>query len=251
MKVQLITRTQGVNEMANRSIDEMVVYQARVSSPKGTLEKFEGPFGLIRYCALNSHWSIFDTVNLGFEIHTSRDIGRQLIRHSSINPQEFSQRYEKVTDMEDIELRSAHKNNRQSSSNVFDPMMSDGMKASDAVSSHISATEQLYKDLLSHDVARECARGIMPGAATSKLYMNGTLRSWITFLNVRLHDTTQKEARMIAEAIADVLREECPITSKAFYNYNAANNIHFLERVVLEKYKVYDSILSNKESDIT
>jgi thymidylate synthase (FAD) len=221
------------------------------------LEKFDGPFGLIRYCALNSHWSIFDTVNLGFEIHTSRDIGRQLLRHSSINPQEFSQRYETVTEIEPIELRAAHKSNRQSSSEVFDPKVSmtdyfagyipmTEVKASDMVKGFIESTQEFYDALLDAGVAKECARGILPGAATSKLFMNGTLRSWITFLNVRLHDTTQKEARLIAEAIAEVVRKECPIITKAFYNYEAENNIHFLERVVLEKYKVYETVLNSK-----
>ena len=183
-------------------------------------------------------------MNLGFEIHTSRAIGRQLLRHSSIKPQEFSQRYESVTSFEEVELRGAHKSNRQSSSEGFDPII-ESVLASSLVEDHLESTSNLYEKLVKGGVAREQARLVLPETATSKLYMNGSLRSWITFLNVRLHDTTQKEARLIAEEIKKVLVEQAPIISEAFFNYEAENDIHFLERIVLEKFGVYQQVLLN------
>jgi thymidylate synthase (FAD) len=235
MRVELVTKTQGVGKMEGLNVDELVAYQARVSSPKNHEDKLNGIAGLIRYCALHSHWSVFDTVNLGFEIETSRAIGRQLIRHSSIHPQEHSQRYEAVTSYELLELRGGHDNNRQSSSEHHDPQI--GMElASSLIEYHLEDTNRLYKKLVDNGVARECARGILPETATSKLYMNGTLRSWITFLNVRLHETAQLEAREIAQGIRDVILEECPVISEAFLNFHNAEKVHFLDQLVLNKY---------------
>lgn len=252
MKVKLISRTSGVGDLEGRSIDDIILYNARISSPKDVEEKFKSPEGLLRHCALNQHWSIYDTCNLGFEIETSRDIGRQLIRHSSIHPQEFSQRYEKAIGIEDIELRAQCDNNRQSSSEVFDPEITSPYYPNfkegslEVIKYCFLQTEMLYDKLLEAGVARECARGILPGATTSKLNMNGTIRSWITFLNARLHDTAQKEARDIAEAIKNAFIEQCPIIAKTFFNFETHGNIHVLERIVLEKYGVYNKIIENE-----
>ena len=246
MKVTLISKTSGCNQLEGRTIDEIVLYNARISSPKSVLEKFDSPTGLLRHCALNQHWSIYDTCNLGFEIETSRDIGRQLIRHSSIHPQEFSQRYEKAVGIELIELRQQHDNNRQSSTDVFNPVLGGyrNFTANEIMNHALEQIEDLYNALLDAGVARECARGILPGATTSKLNMNGTIRSWITFLNARLHDTAQKEARDIANAIKDAFIEQCPIIAETFFNFETHGNIHVLERIVLEKYGVYNHVIN-------
>ncbi|AND75572.1 FAD-dependent thymidylate synthase [Nostoc phage N1] len=246
MKVRLIAHTTGAEntEYHGKTLDEIIVGIARLSSGKEALERFKEPHKLIRHCIINGHWSIFDQVNLTFEIETSRAIGRQLIRHHSIHPQEFSQRYAEVQTFQDIELRKQSKNNRQSSTEVFDPEMTKGIykNASDMISDLLDYINDCYKDLLDLNVSRETARLISPECATTHLIMNGTMRSWITLLNVRLHKTTQKEFRLIAEAIRNVLINKSMTVSKALYNFDNAYEIPILDRVILEKYKVYDKI---------
>lgn len=232
MKVELVTKTVwlGQNEV---SLDEMIVAQARVSSPKTGEEIFEKPEKLIRYLIQEGHWSPFDMANLGFEIETSRAMGRELLRHWSIhpniNPQEYSQRYSPVLEYEPVELRLQAKNNRQSSTlvnEVFD----------DLVEEHLSNNKRLYELLLDNGIARETARFVLPETAKTRLYMNGTIRSWITFLNVRLHKTSQKEMRQLALEVANIFTKELPITAKALFDFENAYDVHFLDRLVLEKY---------------
>lgn len=255
MNTRLVTKTTGVidTEYENKSIDEIIVGIARLSSSRSVNELFDEPSKLLRHCVLNQHWSIMEQANLTFEIETSRAMGREILRHKSISPQEFSQRYAIATNFEDIELRVQSKNNRQSSTDAFDPEViledSKGKQYKDQASNWINMvlnqTNRLYNELLKNDVARECARLILPETTTTVMYMNGNIRSWISFLNQRLHKTAQKEIRLIAEQIRDVLIKECPIISAAFFNFEDAYDIHVMERIVLEKYGVYNTIKSN------
>ncbi|AND75667.1 thymidylate synthase [Nostoc phage A1] len=253
MQVRLIARTTGVEntEYHGKTIDEIITGIARISSSREVNNLFEEPHKLLRHCIINGHWSVFTESNLIFEIVTSRAIGRELLRHWSIRPQEFSQRYAEITKFEEVEIRKQSKNNRQSSTEIFDPIIVSNerldiqIKASDLINDVLELCENNYKLLLNAGVARESARYILPETTETRLIMNGTIREWITTLNQRLHQTAQKECRMIAEAIRDFLLVECPIISKALYNFEDAYDIHILDRVTLEKFGVYEMVKAN------
>jgi thymidylate synthase (FAD) len=251
MQVRLIAKTTGElgTEYEGKSLDEIIVGIARLSSSRETNELFDEPHKLIRHCLLNQHWSVFSTVNMVFEIHTSRAMGRELLRHWSIRPQELSQRYAEITEFEEVELRKQSKNNRQSSTEVFDPITDDDddypLTGSSLTKYAINTSHSVYNTLLDTGVSRETARMILPECTQTRLVMNGTVREWITTLNQRLHKTAQKEIRMIAEAIAESLKVNCPVISKALYNFEYADEIHIIERLTLEKYKVFDIVKNN------
>jgi thymidylate synthase (FAD) len=252
MKVRLVTKTVGLEEYEGKTIDEIIVGIARISSSREVNELFDEPHKLLRHCISHGHWSIFSTCNLGFEITTSRAMGRELLRHWSLQPQEVSQRYKTITEFEPIEIREQSKNNRQSSTEVFDPSLNifDGeskheLSTLQVIDDHVKETRDLYQRLLDAGVARECARMILPESTQTVLYFNGKVRDWITTLHQRLHETAQKECRLIAEEIRDILIKECPIISKMLYNFEDADKIHILERVQLEKWGVYDMIKKN------
>lgn len=257
MKVELIAKTQGLGKFENQSIDSIIVGQARVSTSRELNDLFDEPHKLLNHCILNQHWSIFDLANLGFYVETSRAMGREILRHWSIHPTEFSQRYSSNISMEEIELRIQSKSNRQSSTDVFVGNDESSIKLSDAaygtgshlhykdaVEQTLNSINETYKGLLDLGIARETARFILPETTSTQIYLNGTIRSWITFLNARLHQTTQKEIRLIAEEIRDIFIRECPIISKSLFDFDNAYKIHILERVVLEKYKVYQNVIN-------
>jgi thymidylate synthase (FAD) len=250
MKVRLLTKTEGAKgtEYEGKTIDEIIVGIARCSSSREANELFSEPHKLLRHCLNHSHWSVFGEANLGFEITTSRAIGRELLRHWSLAPQELSQRYKSISEFEPIELRMQSADNRQSSTEVFDPSIAyvDGhITASSEIDSHLETTKELYSRLLEAGVARECARMILPETTETVLIFNGKIRDWITTLNQRLHKTAQKECRLVAEAIRDIFISECPVISKMLYNFEDAYDCHILERVLLEKYGVYGMIKEN------
>lgn len=253
MEVKLISKTIGVAEYENRSIDEIIVGQARVSSGRKASNLFDEPEKLLRHCILNQHWSIFELANLGFSIKTSRAIGRELLRHCKhVGVTEFSQRYSDEISLEEIDTREQSKSNRQSSTDSIDPLINFVNiikkpdcklgKASDWIRALNTETCSLYNDLIKSKVSKETARFILPECTQTHLYMNFRIRELITFLNARLHKTAQKEIRLIAEDIRDIFIKECPIISKSLFNFDNAYNIHITERIVLEKYNVYNLI---------
>lgn len=264
MEVQIIAKTMGVGpsefskgEFENKSIDELIVGQARVSTSREIQELFDEPHKLLRHCILNQHWSIFELANINVKITTSRDIGREILRHGKMTGlTEFSQRYSKIPGIEPIEIRKAHASNRQSSTDRFEGIITlqDGtqMSANDFAKESNEAQLQSYEILLDavddqgNYVATETARGILPGATTTVIYLNFRIREFITFLNARLHKTAQKEINEIAEIMAKILIVECPIISKALFNFEHAYEIHTLEQIVLEKHKVRTQVLQAK-----
>jgi thymidylate synthase ThyX len=151
-----------------------------------------------------------------------------------------SQRYAPVIQLENVELRKQSKNNRQSSTDIIKSKELNAL-----VDDHNTETLKLYNLLLENGVARECARFILPETATTVLYLNGTVRVWLSVLNQRLHKTAQKEIRLIAEEIRDILIEKCPIISGMMFNFEDAYDIHVFERIVLEKYGLYNMIKEN------
>jgi thymidylate synthase (FAD) len=246
MKVQLVSKTEGLGIYKNKSIDEIIVGQARVSSRKNENTLFEKSDKLLRHCISNQHWSIFDLANLGFNIETSRAIGREILRHWSIHPTEFSQRYSSDIKFEPIELREQSLSNRQSSTNIIDLNISFNRitqdwetdnSANELVNDYLDYGKKLYNSLITNNVAKETARFILPETTTTQMYLNGTIRSWITFLNARLHKTSQKEIRLIAEQVRDIFIKECPIISECLYNFENAYEIPILDTIVLKKYE--------------
>ena len=210
MKVNLKTITPD--------IENIIVEIARVSSSR--TDKTEKPEGLINYLIKNSHWSPFECGYITFEIETSKAIGIQLLRHRSFTFQEFSQRYQEVGKISDdgmfepIELRKQATNNRQSSEEVFDPIV-EGNKASSLIEEHLKVSEELYRALLDSGVAREQARMILPMCTKTRIYMTGSVRSWIHFLSIRDDGHAQKEIQLIAKDIKSQFVDNLPIVSRA------------------------------------
>lgn len=224
MKVQLVSLTvsQLPGEIVPLSAEELITYVARVSNPSNQMNSETAP-KLIGYLIKNNHWSPFEMADMCLEIITSRGIAQQILRHRSFSFQEFSQRYAEVTEMEPTQLRKAGSTNRQSSSEEFDPKINVDCgndivphdQASLAIEDHLSYCENLYKALLEAGVAKECARFVLPITTQTKLYMKGSIRSWIHYLLIRLDEHTQLEHRQIANEIRVIFKENFPNIAKA------------------------------------
>lgn len=240
MKVELVAKSQGVGALEGKSMDEIIVAMARVSTSKSGDDLFSNPEKLITYCVSNQHWSIFEHMYLTFSIHTSRAMGRQILRHRSAVFQEFSQRYSEVTETEPIELRLQATKNRQSSLDVIDNHM-----LMDLVNETIEDTNRIYSFLIKEGVAKETARMILPEATSTHMYMTMNVRSIITFLNLRLNQHAQKEIREIAEQMRDIFIKEFPITAAALGNFEDAYTIPVLDSLVLKKYGMLDKYKEN------
>ena len=208
MKVELVALTGGVGKYSELNQEEITSAIAR----HGIIKEDNGK--LVKYLMNEKHFSPLDMVNFVFEIETSRAIGRQILRHASIKFQEHSQRYSESAMFEPIELRKEHPTNRQSSTDVFDPMISisnkDNYKALALIGKHLKDTNALYSKLIESGVAKECARMILPECTTTTMTANGTLRSWLSFLNVRQDHHSQKEVQQISTLIGEELEKSMP-----------------------------------------
>ena len=198
--------------------EEHIVEVARVSSSRK--DKKANASGLLRYLVQHKHWSPFEHGHATFEIETSKAIGIQLIRHRSFSFQEFSQRYQDVnkagdTMFESIELREQCEDNRQSSTEVINPKLGNGMMANTAIEQHLNQAHKLYNQLLEAGVAREQARMVLPLATTTKIHMTGSIRSWIHFLELRDDEHAQKEIQLVAKEIKKHFKEQFPVISEA------------------------------------
>lgn len=196
--------------------EELLVHIARVSNPSGQTQGHD-PARLIRYLISHQHWSPFEMVSACFEITTTRDIGRQILRHRSFSFQEFSQRYADATQLPKAIYRKARlqdTKNRQNSLPTDDLALCTWWeRRQQEVSDEIS---ELYALALERGIAKEVARAVLPeGLTFSRLYMSGTMRSWLTYLMVRTDPSTQLEHRDIAVAIRDNLRAHVPATMDA------------------------------------
>lgn len=203
--------------------EDIVAYCARVSNPAN--QSNENIEGLLRYCMRHGHWSVFEMTNAVLEVETTRDIARQLLRHRSFSFQEFSQRYADVNtiSMGDPftirETRTQDNKNRQNSFEVDLTKPEDRELNNMWVAQQwkaMRASKEAYQWALSNGIAKEQARAVLPeGLTMSRLYVNGTLRSWIHFIKVRSDKSTQKEHREIAEQAFNVLSTVFPITMGA------------------------------------
>lgn len=190
--------------------ESIIGYCARVSSDN---QNNPDVSKLLAYCIKNKHWSIFEMANLCLEIETGRDISPQILRHRSFSFQEFSQRYSKVNTFVKRQARRQDSKNRQ---NSIDDVSDADKSWFDAVQQKTwSESYELYNDALNRGIAKECARSLLPLNTKTKLYMNGTIRSWITYIQVRTDPSTQLEHREIAEACKSIFKEQLPIIAKA------------------------------------
>ncbi|MBO9615605.1 MAG: FAD-dependent thymidylate synthase [Dyadobacter sp.] len=192
--------------------EQLIVFIARVSNPGNQLNH-ETADKLISYLIKNKHWSPFEMVDMTVEIETSRGIAQQILRHRSFSFQEFSQRYSEATDMEPIQLRKAGSTNRQSSTEQFNPEIEANgnvWNADELIELHLKSANALYQQLLRAGVAKECARFVLPITTQSKIYMKGSVRSWIHYLQIRCDEHTQLEHRQVAECIRVVFIEQFP-----------------------------------------
>ena len=209
MKVTLLNVTPNA--------EDHIVEVARVSSSRKN--KKDKPEGLLRYLVQHKHWSPLEHGHATFEIETSKAIGIQLIRHRSFAFQEFSQRYQDVNHLGDIfepiELRAQCEDNRQSSTEVINPLLPNGVFSDKNIKMHFERCHSLYNELLEAGVAREQARMVLPLATTTKIHMTGSIRSWIHFLELRDDGHAQKEIQLIAKEIKHIFIQEFPIISKA------------------------------------
>jgi thymidylate synthase (FAD) len=188
--------------------ENLVAYMARVSNPANQDNK-ETSAKLLQYLVRNKHWSPFEMVSACVEIETTRDIARQILRHRSFAFQEFSQRYAVATEFETFEARLQDHKNRQNSLLNEDRELEDfWRRGQDHV---LEAALRVYNEALQNGIAKEVARKVLPeGLTKSRMYMTGTLRSWIHYLQVRLDPATQKEHREVAEQVLVALQKDFP-----------------------------------------
>ena len=206
MNVKLVTVTPDA--------EQLMAYVARVSNPSNQdNEKYSG---LLKYCIKHNHWSVFEQSSMTLEIETTRAIAAQILRHRSFTFQEFSQRYAASTALGEIdlpELRKQDLKNRQNSTDDLDPEMVE--KFNRQMITLFSSSKALYESMLKQGVAKECARMVLPLCTPTRIYMTGSCRSWIHYINLRSAHGTQKEHMVIAEACRKVFTEQFPAVSEA------------------------------------
>ena len=188
--------------------DNLVAYMARVSNPANQDNKDTAP-KLIKYLINHKHWSPFEMVSMCVEIETTRSIAAQILRHRSFSFQEFSQRYAAVTEPPLIpDLRRQDSKNRQNSIDDFNPIEKQHFQIQ--LQQHYDQSLHLYNQMLQAGVAKECAREVLPLSTPTKLYMHGTLRSWLTYVDLRSANGTQKEHQIIAEECKKLIAVHFP-----------------------------------------
>ena len=189
-------------------------YIARVSNPNN--QQNEDYAGLLKYCIKHEHWSVFEQSFMTLEIETTRGLAAQILRHRSFTFQEFSQRYADSNLLGEIELpelRRQDTKNRQNSIDDLDPAIVE--KLEKQMNTLFSSSLALYNQMLESGVAKECARFVLPLATPTRLYMTGSCRSWVHYINLRSAHGTQKEHMDIAEACRKVFTEQFPSVSEA------------------------------------
>ena len=217
MSVRLVSFTEPTSLMEGDfngnfkiiSPEELIVYIARVSNPSNQMNMETAP-KLINYLIKHKHWSPFEFVDVTFEIITRRSIAAQILRHKSFSFQEFSQRYSTATDIQPVELRKQGKTNRQSSEEPIPDFMLER-----DVEQHFANSKMLYEKLIKQGVSRETARDVLPLSTETTMYMKGSVRSWIHYLELRCSPDTQKEHRIIADAIKSIFVNQFPNISEA------------------------------------
>ena len=194
--------------------EQTMAYIARVSNPSN--QDNEKYAGLLKYCIKHNHWSVFEQSTMTLEIETTRAIAAQILRHRSFTFQEFSQRYAQTNYLGDIELpelRRQDQKNRQNSTDDLDPNVIDTLNKQ--MQTLFDSSLALYNQMIELDVAKECARMVLPLCTPTRIYMTGSCRSWIHYINLRSAHGTQKEHMVIAEGCRKVFTEQFPSVSEA------------------------------------
>ena len=193
--------------------ENLISYCARVSNPSNQ-ENYDTAPKLLRYCIKHKHWSPFEMANMVLEINTTRSISAQILRHRSFSFQEFSLRYATAIGSPVVpEIRLQDHKNRQNSVEVDDDEFASyfASKARDLFEQQIA----LYEEMIANGVAKEIARDVLPLATPTRLYMNGTIRSWIHYIDLRVGNGTQKEHRLLAEEAKQIFCTQLPVIAEA------------------------------------
>ena len=195
--------------------EKHIAYCARVSNPQN--QENDSFAGLLKYCIKHQHWSIFEQAFMTLEIETTRGIAAQILRHRSFTFQEFSQRYADTSLISDYipvpDLRRQDTKNRQNSIDDFSEYEKMGLQGK--IQEHFEHSMKLYKELLNHGVAKECARFVLPLATPTRIYMSGSLRSWMHYIDLRSANGTQLEHMQIANECKQVFKEQFPVIAEA------------------------------------
>jgi len=223
-KIIGITKPHGI-WMDHLKADDLVAYVARVSNPSNQNNHETAP-KLLRYLAKHKHWSPFEMVNIVMEIETTRDIARQILRHRSFSFQEFSQRYADPTKDLGFELREARLQDQKNRQNSIEISQAESESAANLINDWeayqatvLDEARIAYTWAVQNGIAKEQARAVLPeGLTVSRMYMNGTLRSWIHYCQLRMGPETQKEHREVAQSAWEKIVEEFPSLSEVVTN---------------------------------
>ena len=194
--------------------EKTMAYIARVSNPSN--QENDNYSGLLKYCIKHNHWSVFEQSTMTLEIETTRAIAAQILRHRSFTFQEFSQRYAKSNELGKIQLpdlRRQDVKNRQNSIDDLDPFVKQKLEAQ--MITLFSSAQSLYNQMIDEGVAKECARMVLPLCTPTRIYMTGSCRSWIHYINLRSAHGTQKEHMEIAEMCREIFKVEFPTIAQA------------------------------------
>jgi len=207
MSVKLVSATPDA--------EKLMAYVARVSNPNNQdNDKFAG---LLRYCIKHGHWSVFEQAYMTVEINTTRGLAAQILRHRSFTFQEFSQRYADTNLLADeipmFDLRSQDLKNRQNSNDDVPENKKKDLQ--EKIAQHFVDSMDLYNELLANGIAKECARFVLPLATPTRIYMTGSVRSWVHYIDLRSAHGTQKEHMDVAEGVRKVFTEQFPTVAEA------------------------------------
>ena len=194
--------------------EQLIAYMARVSNPAN--QSNPDATRLIKYLIKHKHWSPFEMVNMCVEIQTTRSIAAQILRHRSFSFQEFSQRYAQVADRpSSLTVRRQDTTNRQNSIDDLD----DFTKQDYQIKAKLlyDHAYNLYQDMIDHGIAKECAREALPLSSPTRLYMNGTLRSWLHYTDLRSSNGTQLEHKLISDSVKELILNHTPLIYDAYY----------------------------------
>jgi len=200
---------------ATPDAEQHMGYVARVSNPKN--QDNPNVSGLLKYCIKHGHWSVFEQAFMTVEINTTRGLAAQILRHRSFTYQEFSQRYADSSMLGEViplpELRRQDDKNRQNSIDDIDPLMVQDFNVK--MQKHFVDGMKLYKEMLDAGIAKECARFVLPLATPTRIYMTGSVRSWIHYIELRSAHGTQKEHMQVAEGVRGIFTEQFPVVAEA------------------------------------
>ena len=213
MNVSLVSVTKPEIK-AIKNPEDLVAFCARVSNPSNQMNLESAP-KLLKFLIKHKHWSPFELVDMCVEIKTSRGIAAQILRHRSFSFQEFSQRYSEATDYEDVELRLQGTKNRQVGEDLLPKNHAEFNNLNGLLAESLSLSEHCYRTMVDNGIAKEVARMVLPLTTQTTMYMKGSLRSWIHYIELRTQENTQKEHRLIADECKKIFIDNFPVIAEA------------------------------------